>query len=160
MARLPSAFFALAGVLATFFIANLLFGPRVALFSGLILATAQFYFRIAHWVVVDTTLTFFVISAMGLFIAGYLSASDKKKAFYYVLLYLSCTLAFFTKGFIGIVIPALSILVFLITERNVKEIQKMRLWLGILIFAVMVLPWFFVPLAAERDRISECLSPA
>ena len=140
--RIPSALFAFAGVIAAFFIANLLFGPRVALLSGIILATAGEYFRVAHWVIVDGALTFFVISAMGLFIAGYLSESNKKKFLCYVLLYLSCILAFFTKGFIGIVIPGLSILVFLIAERNLKEILKMRLWLGILIFAIMVLPWF------------------
>jgi 4-amino-4-deoxy-L-arabinose transferase-like glycosyltransferase len=142
VARLPSAFFAIAAVLATFLIANFLFGSRVALFSGLTLATAQSYFRTAHWVVVDSTLTFFVISAMGLFMAGYLSEHDTKKLFYTVLLCLSCTLAFFVKGFIGVVIPGLSILVFLITEKHLKELFRMRLWLGVLIFVIMVLPWF------------------
>jgi 4-amino-4-deoxy-L-arabinose transferase-like glycosyltransferase len=142
VARIPSAFFAFAGVMAAFFVANFLFGPRVGLFSAIILATAGEYFRVAHWVIVDGALTFFIISAMGLFIAGYLSESNRKKFLCYVLLYLSCILAFFTKGFIGIVIPGLSILVFLISERNLKEILKMRLWLGILIFITTVLPWF------------------
>ena len=142
VARIPSALFALAGVMVAFFIANFLFGPRVALLSGIILATTEEYFRVAHWVMVDNTLTFFVICAMGLFIAGYLSESNRKKLLCYILLYISCSLAFFTKGFIGIVIPGLSILTFLIAEKNLKEILKMRLWLGILIFIVMVLPWF------------------
>ena len=142
VARIPSALFALAGVIVAFFIANFLFGPRVALLSGIILATTEEYFRVAHWVMVDNTLTFFVICAMGLFIAGYLSESNRKKLLCYILLYISCSLAFFTKGFIGIVIPGLSILVFLIAEKNLKEILKMRLWLGILIFVIMVLPWF------------------
>ena len=142
VARIPSALFAFAGVIVAFFIANFLFGPRVALLSGIILATTGEYFRVAHWVIVDNTLTFFVICAMGLFIAGYLSESNKKKLLCYILLYVSCSLAFFTKGFIGIVIPGLSILVFLIVEKNLKEILKMRLWLGILIFIIMVLPWF------------------
>jgi len=140
--RIPSALFAFAGVMATFLIANFLFGPRVGLLSGIILATAKEYFRVAHWVIVDSALAFFVISAMGLFVTGYLSESNRKKFFCYVLLYLSCILAFFTKGFIGIVIPGLSILVFLIAERNLKEILNMRLWLGLLIFLIMLLPWF------------------
>jgi 4-amino-4-deoxy-L-arabinose transferase-like glycosyltransferase len=78
VARIPSAFFAFAAVLVVFYMANLLFGPRVALFSGLILATTGEYFRVAHWVIVDGALTFFVISAMSLFIAGYLSENNKK----------------------------------------------------------------------------------
>jgi len=142
VARIPSAFFAFASVLVIFFMANLLFGPRVALLSGLILATTGEYFRVAHWVIVDGALTFFVMSAMSLFIAGYLSESNGKKLLCYVLLYVSCTFAFYTKGFIGIVIPGLTILVFLAVERNLRELLKMRLWLGVLIFIVMTLPWF------------------
>lgn len=142
VARIPSAIFAFTGVLAVFFIANFLFGQRIALLSGLILATTGEYFRVAHWVIVDGALTFFVISAMGLFIAGYHSKSSRKKFLFYVLLYVACSLAFYTKGFIGIVIPGLTVLAFLAIERNFKELTRMRLWLGILIFLIMTLPWF------------------
>lgn len=142
VARIPSAFFAFAAVLVLFFIANFLFGPRVALLSGLILATTGEYFRVAHTVIVDSALTFFVVCSMGLFIIGYLSGSNRKKLLCYILLYVSSCLAFLTKGFIGIVIPGLGILVFLVADRNIKEIFKMRIWLGVLIFLVMTLPWF------------------
>jgi len=142
VARIPSAFFAFASVLVIFFMANFLFGPRIAFFSALILATSGEYFRVAHTVIVDSALTFFIVSSMGLFIVGYLSDSTRKKLLCYILMYVSCNLAFFTKGFIGIVIPGLGILAFLVADRNIKEIFKMRLWLGALIFLVMTLPWF------------------
>ncbi len=142
VARIPSSFFAFAGVIVIFFVANFLFGPRVALLSGIILATAEEYIRVAHWVLVDSMLTFFVICAMGLFITGYLTENTRKKLLCYLLFYISCTLAFFTKGFIGIVIPGLGILIFLIIEKNLKEIFKMQLWLGIPIFIILTLPWF------------------
>jgi 4-amino-4-deoxy-L-arabinose transferase-like glycosyltransferase len=142
VARIPSAFFALASILVVFFMANFLFGPRMALFSALILATTGEYFRVAHTVIVDSALTFFIVSSMGLFIVGYLSDNNRKKLLCYILMYVSCSLAFFTKGFIGIVIPGLGILAFLVADRNIKEIFKMRLWLGALIFLFMTLPWF------------------
>jgi 4-amino-4-deoxy-L-arabinose transferase-like glycosyltransferase len=140
--RIPSALFAFGAVLIVFFMANLFFGPRVALLSGLILATSGEYFRVAHWVIVDGALTFFVMGALYSFIMGYFSETNRKKLVCYILLYISCTFAFYTKGFIGIVIPGLSILAFLIFERNFREIIKMRLWLGVLIFLTMTLPWF------------------
>ncbi|MBP9560922.1 MAG: glycosyltransferase family 39 protein, partial [Syntrophorhabdaceae bacterium] len=140
--RIPSALFGLAGVIVTFFIGNLLFGPGVALLSALILATGGEYFKVAHSVIVDSVLTFFIICAMGFFVAGYLTEDKRKKLFYYALLYVSASLAFYTKGFIGIVIPGLGILSFLVADKNIKEILKMRLWLGIIIFFVMTLPWF------------------
>jgi hypothetical protein len=142
VARIPSAFFAFAAVLVVFFIANLFFGPRVALLSGLILATSGEYFRVAHWVIVDGALTFFVMSALYCFLKAYLTETNRKKLLFYCLFYVACTLAFYTKGFIGIVIPGLSILAFLIIEKNFKEMIKMRLWLGVLIFFAMTLPWF------------------
>ena len=78
VARIPSALFALASILVVFFLANFLFGPRMALFSALILATTGEYFRVAHTVIVDSALTFFVVSSMGLFIVGYLSDNNRK----------------------------------------------------------------------------------
>ncbi len=142
VARIPSAVFALAAVLIAFLVANMFFGPRVALLTGVILATAGEYFRVAHWVIVDGALAFFVMGTLYCFARGYLSKTGGHKLVWYVLLYMSCTLAFYTKGFIGLVIPGLSILAFLIFEKNLREIVTMRLWLGILIFFAMTLPWF------------------
>lgn len=141
-ARIPSALFSFGTVLILFFVSNALFGPRVALFSGLVLATSGEFFRVAHWVIVDSALAFLIMAAMGFFITGYFSRSERKKTLCYILLYVACTLAFYAKGFVGIVIPGLGILAFLIMERNFKEIARMRLWLGALIFLVMTLPWF------------------
>jgi 4-amino-4-deoxy-L-arabinose transferase-like glycosyltransferase len=141
-ARIPSALFCLGGIVALFFLANLLFGPRIGLFSGLILATTGEYFRVAHWVIVDSALTFFVLCASALFIAGYLAESSRKKLLYYILLYVSCTFAFYSKGFIGIVIPGLGVLAFLAIERNWKELIRMRLWLGVIVFLILTTPWF------------------
>jgi 4-amino-4-deoxy-L-arabinose transferase-like glycosyltransferase len=82
------------------------------------------------------------MSALYLFMTAYLSETNGKKLLRYGLFYVACTLAFYTKGFIGIVIPALSILSFLVVEKNLKEIIRMKLWFGLLIFLAMTLPWF------------------
>jgi 4-amino-4-deoxy-L-arabinose transferase-like glycosyltransferase len=142
VARIPSALFGMGGAIALFFLGSMLFGPRVGLLSAFVMATSFEYFQIAHRVLVDSALTCFVVTAMAFFVAGYSSVEKKKKLLYYILLYVSCTLAFYSKGFVGIVIPGLGVLTFLAFERNLKELLRMRLWLGILIFIVMVLPWF------------------
>ena len=99
VARIPSALFAFGAVLIVFFMANLLFGPRVALLSGLILATSGEYFRVAHWVIVDGALTFFVMGALYSFIMGYLSETNRKKLICYMpVLYLHVPLLSTRKG--------------------------------------------------------------
>ncbi len=142
VARVPSALFAFGSILVVFFMANALFGSRTALLAGLVLATSGEFFRVAHTVIVDGALTFFVLCCMAFFITGYLSESNRKKLLCYILMYVACSLAFLTKGFIGVVIPGLGILAFLVADRNLKEILKMRLWLGALIFLAMALSWF------------------
>ena len=142
IARIPSAVFAFAGAIALFFLGNLLFGPRTGFISALIMATCGEYFRVAHWVIVDGALTCFVILSLVFFTIAYLSDKPAKRFISYGLCYISCTLAFYTKGFIGVVMPGLAILVFLIFDRNLREILKMHLWLGVLVFLAMTLPWF------------------
>lgn len=142
VARVPSALFAFGSILVVFFMANALFGSRTALLAGLVLAMSGEFFRVAHTVIVDGALTFFVLCCMAFFITGYLSESNRKKLLCYILMYVACSLAFLTKGFIGVVIPGLGILAFLVADRNLKEILKMRLWLGALIFLAMALSWF------------------
>jgi 4-amino-4-deoxy-L-arabinose transferase-like glycosyltransferase len=142
VARLPSVFFAFGGCIALFFLGRLLFGAQTGFVSAVVLATSFEFFRVAHWLVVDSALTCFIIAAMALFMQGYRAERGGRKLLFYVLFYLSCGFAFFSKGFIGVAIPALAILVFLFFERNIRELLRMRLWLGICIFLAMTLPWF------------------
>ena len=142
VARIPSALFSMGGALALFFLGTMLFGPKAGFVSAFVLATSFEYFQIGHWVLVDSALTCFVVCAMTFFMAGYSSGEKRKKLLYYSLLYLSCTLAFYSKGFIGVVIPGLGIVTFLVFERNLKELLRMHVWLGTVIFIVLVLPWF------------------
>jgi len=140
--RIPSAIFAFGGVLALFFLGNMLSGPRTGFLSAFVMAASGEYFRVAHWVVVDSALTCFIICALTFFLTAYLSPNKGSRFLFYVLSYFSCTLAFYAKGFIGVAIPGLAVLAFLIFDRNTKEVLRMHLWLGIAIFLAMTLPWF------------------
>lgn len=142
VARVPSALFAMGGAIALFFLGTMLFGPRAGFLSAFIMATSFEYFQVGHWVLVDSALTCFVVWAMTFFMAGYCSEEGRKKLLYYSLLYLSCILAFYAKGFVGVAIPGLGIAAFLVFERNLKEILRMYIWLGFLIFVALVSPWF------------------
>jgi 4-amino-4-deoxy-L-arabinose transferase-like glycosyltransferase len=140
--RVPSALFAFGGVLALFFLGTMLSGPRTGFLAAGVMATSGEYFRVAHWVIVDSALTCFIICGLTFFLAAYLSPRKGRRLSFYVLCYISCTLAFFAKGFIGVAVPGLAVLAFLIFDRNLKEILKMHLWLGIAVFLAMTLPWF------------------
>ena len=143
VARIPSVIFAFGACMALFFLGRLLFSARAGFIAAFVLATSFEFFRVAHWLVVDSALTCFILVALLFFMKGYLSENSGRKLLFYALFYVSCGFSFFSKGFIGVAIPALSIVVFLIFERNIREILRMRLWLGIGIFLAMILPWLY-----------------
>ena len=140
LARVPVAIYALLGAFATFLIGRTFFGRRVGLFSALILSTSFEYFRVSRWVVVDSALSCFVYFSVWAFLKAYFGDESKKNR-YYLLFYIFATLAFFVKGFIGIGVPAISILIFLVIEKNLKEIKKMNLPTGIALFLVSLGIW-------------------
>jgi 4-amino-4-deoxy-L-arabinose transferase-like glycosyltransferase len=140
--RVPSAVFAFGGVLGLFFLGNMFSGPRCGFIAAGVMAASGEYFRVAHWVIVDSALTCFIICGLLFFLAAYLSPRKGRRSLFYVLCYISCTLAFYAKGFIGVAIPGVAVLAFLVLDRNIKEILKMHLWLGIAVFLAMTLPWF------------------
>ena len=140
--RIPSAIFSFCGVLSLFFLGTMLFGPRTGFLSAFIMATCAEYVHVAHWVIVDNALTWFVILSLTFFFGAYLSRNRRTRFFLYALCYVCCTLAFYSKGFIGVAIPGVAVLTFLVFGKNLREIFKMHLWLGIGIFLVLTLPWF------------------
>ena len=154
VARIPSAVFGFGGAVAVFLLGRMLFGTKVGFISAFVLATSFKYFRVSHWVLVDSALAFFVIVAMTAFMAGYQTDRWGAKFLYYMLFYVLCGLAFLSKGAIGLAFPGLGILVFLVFERNLKEVWKMRPWFGIAVLIAVFLPWL---LALWREGGSEFL---
>ncbi len=141
LARLPSAIYGMAGVFATFLLGYTLFGMTTGIISAFIISTSFEYFRVSHWAIVDSALSCFIFFAMFFFIKGYSIGDKRKKSLHYLLFYVFCTLAFFVKGFIGIGIPAVAVLSFLILDKNIKEITKMQLWIGLLLFLISLFLW-------------------
>lgn len=141
VARIPSGVFGFGGAVALFLLGRMVFGPRVGFLSAFILATSMEYFRTAHWLLVDSALVWSVISAMACFMAGYLAEGKGWKTFYYLLFYLFSSLAFLSKGLIGLAFPGLGVLAFLIFERNLKALWTMRVGLGTAVFFGLSVPW-------------------
>ncbi|OHB93653.1 MAG: hypothetical protein A3E19_06610 [Planctomycetes bacterium RIFCSPHIGHO2_12_FULL_52_36] len=146
-ARLPSALGGLAGVLATYWLGKTLYGNRrTALFSALVLATTPIYFHQARWVQVDMLLCAFVTLSLSLFYYGYTNPGARQKAF---LLGSFCMgLGVLTKGPMAIVLPSLTIALFLALQgqivgarRAVPLLDKrLILYIGA-VFAVSI-PWY------------------
>jgi 4-amino-4-deoxy-L-arabinose transferase-like glycosyltransferase len=140
-ARLPSALGGLAGVIATYWLGKTLYASRKAgLFSAMVLAASPIYFHQARWVQVDMLLCAFVTLSLSLFYYGYKNPEVRQRAF--LLGSLCIGMGSLTKGPVAIVLPFLTISIFLTLQGRIREFlnKGLLLYLG-LIFAIS-LPWY------------------
>ena len=132
-ARLPSALLAVMGTAAVCSFGAKLFNARVGLLSALVLATSIEYFYLAKAAVTDITLTFCLSVALLAFLSRR-----------YWLFYIFTALAVVTKGPVGFLFPGAIIFLYLTLAKRWPEIKEMKIPAGLLLFAVIALPWYVV----------------
>jgi 4-amino-4-deoxy-L-arabinose transferase-like glycosyltransferase len=140
-ARMVSVIAASLSVLVTYFLGRRLFGKQVGLLSAAILPSFFLHFQIARWATTDMTLNFFILLAIYFFVKGYQDESKRTGSF--TLFYFAIALGFMVKGPAALLVPGLTILVFIIFSGEWKLLGQLRLATGLLLIVAINLPWFF-----------------
>ncbi len=139
-ARFPSALMGMATMLLVWFLGRRMFGDASGLRAGLIFATSPLALVLAREVIFDMTLTFFVTLAM---VAFWLAEEDRYLTpWFEALMFAAMGVAVITKGFVGFLIPVISILIYQAVRGRWHAWLHLRWGWGILIFLAVVLPWF------------------
>jgi 4-amino-4-deoxy-L-arabinose transferase-like glycosyltransferase len=155
-ARFFSVIMGILTVITTWWLATKYLGSRTGLYSSLVLLSSLHFILQFHMAVPDPYLIFLITIGLGLFYVYY----QEKKSHYLLLSYVSFGLATLTKGPVAIALPGLSILFFLIVNKNLSwnYFFKLKpLWiLGV--FLVVILPWYLlVALKTNGEWIREFL---
>ncbi len=145
-ARLPSAISATLIVLLTFLVGSKMLGRREAFAGALILATSAQFFWLGRDGVIDLLLTLFILGALIAFYVGY---ADRRPLLY-VAGFVFLVPAALSKGPVGIAVPVVVMLAFLLTEIFLRKDGARRQlgWfalatvVGLVIIAVFVVPWW------------------
>ncbi len=106
--------------------------------SAFFLCTSFEFWYIGHAVVTDMWLFLF---SVGIFGYAYLGLVEKSRKFI-CLAYFFAGLAVLTKGPIGLLLPGLILLVFLIYRRNKEDFSILFSPTAILLFCIVALPWY------------------
>ncbi|OPX95779.1 MAG: Undecaprenyl phosphate-alpha-4-amino-4-deoxy-L-arabinose arabinosyl transferase [Syntrophorhabdus sp. PtaB.Bin006] len=136
--RVPSGLFALVGTVLLFGTIVKYVGPMQAFVSAGILATSPLYYWQARYVQVDMVFAVFVAASLLLFFRFY---TTRKQPMIY-LSFLCLALAFMAKGPLAIALVVPVVLVFLFSEKALGIIKIKDICIGILIFAIVVVPWY------------------
>lgn len=152
-ARFFGALWGVLGVLLAYHVGRKLFGRDKGLVSAIVLGTSLGVVVQGRINITDTTLTFFLCASLGSFLLAS-RPDEKRKLLYYGLFYLFAGLAVLAKGLIGIVLPGMIILAFLLFTRRWELLREMRLPLGIPLFLLVAAPWFVLVSLRNPDFLS------
>ena len=151
--RLPSALSALGLVLTTYSLGRDLFSSKVGFFAAIILATTARVIWEGRWAHTDMLFTFFFTLSLYFFSRAIFKKGNQRE---FLIAYGLIGFATLTKGLIGVVLPALIILVFVAVRRQWRSISEWRLPLGVLVFLLVIVPWFaWVGLATEGKWLDD-----
>jgi 4-amino-4-deoxy-L-arabinose transferase-like glycosyltransferase len=118
-------------------------GPSqlAALWAAAGLAAAPRLVMFARRIFIDIWITAFMALTLTFFALS--ERYPERRRLFLVLMYVSVGLGALTKGPVAIALPALAFALYLVAIRDVRRILNMMLPLGIVIVAVIVVPWYY-----------------
>ena len=137
-ARLFPAIFGVLGIFLTYFFGKKLYGAKVGFISAVLLGCSLEYWYIAHAIITDMTLFVTMTGTLAAYFVGY----RHDKPLYYYVAYALAGISVLTKGPIGIVLPGMIIVIFLLWEGKIKALLNKHIFLGFVLFLAVCAIWY------------------
>jgi 4-amino-4-deoxy-L-arabinose transferase-like glycosyltransferase len=147
--RFPAALGGVGFILSTYFFGRDLFTPRIGFIAAAILATTMRVVWEARWAHVDMLFCCWFLLAVYFASRTFLG---KDRGYGILFAYAFMGLAVLTKGLIGVVLPGLVFGSFMLVRRDWRMIGASKLHLGIPIFLLVTVPWFYLVQQATDGR--------
>jgi 4-amino-4-deoxy-L-arabinose transferase-like glycosyltransferase len=147
-ARLPAAASGILTVMVVYLLGVHLFGRRAALLGAAVLATTPIFFGLSQALTTDPLLT----ACMTLVLASLHAAHvAERKSPWTALAAVCAALAVLSKGLIGVLLPGMAGLGFLLLMRDFTTIRSFLRPLPIGAFLLVALPWFVLVSRANPE---------
>ncbi len=150
-ARVPAALLGLGTVLVTFLLGRRLLGFRAGVLAAVILATSPEFIVLSRSVMHDISLAFFVTLALSFFFRAY--AGSPRRTASLMLLYASLGVAVLAKGPIGLLLPGMIIVLFLLVRGRLNFLKEMSVGWGVLVFLAVAAPWYALISLRNEDYV-------
>ncbi len=142
-ARLYTALTGFATALFVMFIAFRLYGRKAAFYTFLITISSMMVFTFGHLVTLDMSLTAFILAGIGSLVIAQLDRGNVKQTRNWMLLaWAALALGTLTKGLVAVALPAMTVLVYSIWQRDAELWKKLHLFKGLFLYLLIAAPWF------------------
>jgi 4-amino-4-deoxy-L-arabinose transferase-like glycosyltransferase len=140
--RLPIALGGLAIIATGYGLGRLAGGPTAGLMAALVLATSPRLLLLARRIIIDVHITMWTGVILWCFALA--ETRPERRRIYLRLMYVAAGFGVLTKGPVAVFIPAVVFLVYLISQRRVRDVRAMMLPEGALISLGIVVPWYYL----------------
>jgi 4-amino-4-deoxy-L-arabinose transferase-like glycosyltransferase len=147
--RLPVALGGVGFVLVTYCLGRDFFSSRIGLLAAAVLATMVRVIWEARWAHIDVLFCFFFLLAVYYAARSLLTKGHPNEI---LIAYVFMGLATLAKGLIGIVLPALLLIGFMVARRDWRMLAAAKLPWGIPILFIVVAPWFYLVSSATDGK--------
>jgi 4-amino-4-deoxy-L-arabinose transferase-like glycosyltransferase len=130
-ARVPNLIYAVLVVFAVGSLARRVAGPGVAFATTVVAATFSLAFSTAVWLATDAALIAATTLALLALFTALTAPNARRAALAYLAMHMAMAAAFMSKGIYGVIIPALTLLTFLVWEGRIRELKRPLLWWGL-----------------------------
>ena len=142
-ARLWTGLCGILGVGMTAWAGRKVFGPRVGLYAGLVLASSLFWLASGQINSLDMGLSgMMTLTLASLLIAQRDEASERERRNWMLVCWAGMALAVLAKGLIGLVLPGAVLILYSLFARDWRIWTRLHLVKGMLVFFAIAAPWF------------------
>lgn len=142
-ARFFPACFALGGIIAVYFFTKLLFREeKKAFVSAFVLLSSGLYIGLAKMVFTDMIFSVLILFSLLSFYWSFIDERHKRTGI--ILFFVFSALAVLAKGPLGLCIPLITIIFFLLLAGRIKFIFCKDTFWGSIIFLAIALPWYIL----------------
>jgi 4-amino-4-deoxy-L-arabinose transferase-like glycosyltransferase len=139
--RLWPALFAILGCLAVYGAGRRFYDRRTGVLAAAVLATNPLYYELGRTVTLDMAVGVMITLALLAFLTGVEQPPGRDRRIYMWACYVFAAFATLTKGLIGFVLPALVIGAWIAAMGEWRQMKKLYLVSGTVLFLVIAVPW-------------------
>ena len=142
-ARLWTALLGFSTALFSMLVALRLYGSRAAIYTFLISISYLMVVVFGHYLTLDMALSAFVVMGIGsLVIANHRQSSESQTRNWMLLGWAALALATLTKGLVAVVLPAATVVVYSLWQRDWRLWKNLHIFKGLMLFLLIASPWF------------------
>ena len=151
-ARLWPALTGFLGALWAGFLGLRLYGRSAGFYAFLITLSGLLYFVDGHYLVLDMSLAVFLFAGIGCLVLAQRSRDDAANLRNWMLAgWTSLALATLSKGLIGVVLPAATVVIYSLWARDWILWRQLHIVKGLAVFLLVAAPWFIAVSLANPE---------